>query len=41
MKVQGERLDLEYLHRWTGEMDLRDLLEKALTQAGLPPGRTD
>ena len=35
MKVQGERLDLAYLRRWADSKRLRDLLEKALREAGL------
>lgn len=31
LKVQGERLDLAYLHHWAGELHVADLLERALT----------
>jgi hypothetical protein len=30
LKVQGERLDLAYLHRWATALGVADLLEKAL-----------
>jgi hypothetical protein len=36
LKVQGERLDLEHLRRWAGPLDLSDLLEQALAEAGIP-----
>ena len=35
LKVQGERLDLAYLRRWAGMLDVADLLAEALAQAGL------
>lgn len=35
MKVQGERLDIAYLRRWAADLGLADLLESALTDAGL------
>jgi hypothetical protein len=34
LKVQGERLDLEYLRRWATALGVADLLEQALVQAG-------
>jgi hypothetical protein len=33
LKVQGERLDLGYLRRWAAELQVADLLEKALTES--------
>lgn len=35
LKVQGAALDMEYLHRWAGELDLMPLLHRALEEAGL------
>ena len=35
MKVQGERLDLDYMRRWAEPLGIGDLLEEALTEAGL------
>jgi hypothetical protein len=34
LKVQRGRVDLAYLMRWAAELHLRDLLERALTEAG-------
>ena len=34
LKVQGERLDPDYLHLWATELGIADLLERALTEAG-------
>jgi hypothetical protein len=34
LKTTGERMDVAYLRRWASEMEVADLLEKALTQAG-------
>lgn len=34
MKVQHDRLDLPYLRRWADDLQVRDLLEKALIEAG-------
>jgi len=34
LKVQGERLDLAYLRRWAAALQVADLLERALTEAG-------
>jgi len=33
LRVQGERLDRDYLHRWAAALGVSDLLEKALRQA--------
>jgi hypothetical protein len=30
----GERLQLDYLRRWSGDLDFADLLERALTESG-------
>lgn len=35
LKVQGERLDLEYLREWAGRVGVSDLLEKLLAEAGI------
>lgn len=35
LKVQGERLDLNYLKLWAKELRIMDLLQKALEQAGM------
>jgi hypothetical protein len=35
MKLQGDRLDLEYLQKWAEELSLSDLLETASTESGL------
>ena len=35
LKVQGRALDFPYLRRWGGELDLNDLLNQALADAGL------
>ena len=32
-KVQGARLDLQYLRRWAAQLGVRDLLERALSEA--------
>jgi len=34
LKVQGERLDRDYLRRWAAALRVRDLLERALIEAG-------
>jgi len=34
LKVQGEVLDLQYLHRWATELGVPDLLERALGESG-------
>lgn len=36
LKVQAERLDREYLARWAETMGLTDLLQRAMTDAGMP-----
>lgn len=33
VKVQAGNLDLEYLHRWAGELQVADLLERVLSEA--------
>jgi len=35
MKLQGDRLDFEYLQKWAKELSLSDLLETACTESGL------
>lgn len=35
LKVQGATLDLDYLRRWAAVLDVSDLLERALSEAGL------
>jgi len=35
LKVQGERLDLEYMRCWAGELNLTELLEQAISEAGI------
>ena len=37
MKVQAERLDLVYLRRWAADLRLTELLDAALSDAGLQP----
>jgi hypothetical protein len=32
LKAQGDKLDLEYLHHWAKELNVEDLLERALQQ---------
>ena len=34
IKVQGDRLDMEYLNRWARELGVSDLLERALVESG-------
>ncbi len=34
LKVQRDRIDLEYLTRWAGNLELSGLLHRALTEAG-------
>jgi len=34
IKVQGDLLDMNYLRYWIAELDLSDLLEQALGEAG-------
>jgi hypothetical protein len=33
LKVQGDRLDRQYLQRWAGELNVAELLERALREA--------
>jgi hypothetical protein len=33
LKVQGERLDREYLRKWAAELEVGDLLSAAMAQA--------
>ena len=35
LKVQGNSLDREYLYRWASELNVGDLLDKALKESGL------
>ena len=35
LKVQGERLDLEYMHHWARVLNLTELLEQAIREAGI------
>ncbi len=35
LKVQGERLDMAYLHYWANKLNLVDLLRKGLEEAGI------
>ena len=35
MKVQADRLDLAYLRQWADQLNVSDLLERALTEAGI------
>jgi hypothetical protein len=35
LKVQGDKLDKEYLFKWSEELKISDLLEKALLEAGI------
>lgn len=37
LKVQGSALDRSYLDEWARELDLTDLLRRAIDDAGLPP----
>ncbi len=34
LKTRGEELDLDYLRRWASELQVSDLLERALQEAG-------
>jgi hypothetical protein len=34
LKVQGTRLDLDYLREWADRLDVRELLEQTLAEAG-------
>ncbi len=35
LEVQAGNLDLDYLHQWSSQLDVGDLLERALIQAAL------
>jgi hypothetical protein len=35
LRVQGAKVDVAYLRRWSAELDVGDLLERALQQSGL------
>jgi len=35
LKVQGERLDRDYLRYWADDLGVADLLDKALQEAGI------
>lgn len=35
MKVQGDRLDFNYLQEWGQRLDLLELINQALQQAGI------
>ena len=35
MKVQRDALDMDYLRRWASELGLRDLLDRAMREAGV------
>ena len=35
LKIQGDRLDFDYLQKWSGELSLSDLLETACTESGI------
>jgi len=35
LKLQGDRLDFEYLQKWALELELNDLLETACTESGI------
>ena len=37
LKAQGERIERAYLHEWSGELGVLDLLGRALAEAGLAP----
>jgi len=36
LKVQGDRLDRDYMRRMAAELDVTDLLERAFAESGLP-----
>ncbi len=38
IEVQGERLDRAHLRRWAFELQVEDLLDRALGEARVPPG---
>jgi len=35
LRLQKDRLDLDYLKKWSAEMSLADLVSRAITEAGL------
>ena len=35
LKVQADRLDLAYLRRWAAQLNVADLLERAVQEAGV------
>jgi hypothetical protein len=35
LKLQGDRLDFDYLQKWSTELNLEDLLKTAYTESGL------
>lgn len=35
MKVQAKRLDFDYLNQWAGSLQISDLLERSLKEAGI------
>ncbi len=35
LKIQGDRLDFDYLQKWAGELSLSDFLETACTESGI------
>jgi hypothetical protein len=35
LKIQGDRLDFDYLQKWSEELSLSDLLETAYTESGI------
>ena len=35
LKTRGTELDLAYLQKWASQLQVTDLLEKALSEAGL------
>jgi hypothetical protein len=35
LKLQGERLNFEYLWQWAAELDLAETIDRALQEAGL------
>lgn len=39
LKVQGTNLDMPYLHRWATVLEVADLLQTALVDAGLAKGK--
>jgi len=38
LMLQSDRLERTYLRRWAKTLEVADLLDRALTRAGLPPG---